>query len=159
VVASDSRVAELNARHSPLDDISDDGLAGALDAGPHVAAPADARLSEADAIFVCVPTPVTTTNDPNLGPVLAAALVRDSLRRDQPVVLQPTTYPGTTSGSFRATLGESGLRAGEHFDLALCTRAGQPGRSHECIAHCPPAGGWAHAEGHVARRGHPAIRQ
>ena len=60
---------------------------------------ADARLADADAVFVCVPTPITTTKDPDLAPVLAAAqLVRDSVRAGHLVVLQSTTFPGTTIG-------------------------------------------------------------
>ena len=72
----------------------------ALDAGLRVVSPADATASEADAIFVCVPTPITATKDPDLGPVLAAAgFIRDHLRRGQLIVLQSTTYPGTTTGA------------------------------------------------------------
>ena len=55
------RVAELNARTSPIDDISNERLSAALDAGLRVVSPEDARESEADAIFVCVPTRITAT--------------------------------------------------------------------------------------------------
>lgn len=122
------RVAELNARTSPIDDVSDERLAAALDAGLRVVSPDDARASEADAIFVCVPTPITATKDPDLGPVLSAAeFIRDHLRRGQLIVLQSTTFPGTTTGAFREVLEGSGLTAGTGFDLAYAPERVNPG--------------------------------
>ena len=60
------RVAELSQRRSPIDDISDERLGAALDAGLRVVGLDDGRLGDADAVFVCVPTPVTATKDPDL---------------------------------------------------------------------------------------------
>ncbi len=126
--ASASRVVELNARHSPIDDVSDTRLATALDGGLRVVSPADARMGESDAIFVCVPTPITSTKDPDLGPVLAAAaLVRDGLRPGHLVILQSTTYPGTTTGPFAEVIEQGGLRAGTDFDLAFAPERVNPG--------------------------------
>jgi UDP-N-acetyl-D-glucosamine dehydrogenase len=128
VDASPARVAELNARHSPIDDVSDERLAAALDRGLRVVAPADARPGDADAMFVCVPTPITSTKDPDLGPVLAAAaFVRDGIRAGHLVVLQSTTFPGTTTGPFREIVEQSGLRAGRDFDLAFAPERVNPG--------------------------------
>lgn len=126
--ANARRVAELNARTSPIDDISDERLSNALDAGLRVASLDEARLSEADAVFVCVPTPITATKDPDLEPVLAAArFIRDHLRRGQLIVLQSTTYPGTTTGPFREVLEQSSLAAGVDFDLAYAPERVNPG--------------------------------
>ena len=122
------RVAELNAGSSPIDDISDDRLTKALGSGLRVLAPDEADLAAADAIFVCVPTPITSTKDPDLAPVLSAAeTIRGALRKGQLIVLQSTTFPGTTTGPFREILETSGLKAGEDFDLAFAPERVNPG--------------------------------
>ncbi len=125
---SERRVAEINARHSPIDDVTDDRLAKAFDAGLSVHVPADASPADADAVFVCVPTPITGSKDPDLGPVEAAAAYLSShLRRGQLIILQSTTFPGTTVGPFRAALEGGGLRAGVDFDLAFAPERVNPG--------------------------------
>jgi UDP-N-acetyl-D-glucosamine dehydrogenase len=122
------RVAELNAGTSPIDDITNERLDAALRNGLRVLSPEQADLAAADAIFVCVPTPITTTKDPDLAPVLAAAqTIRASIRKGQLIVLQSTTFPGTTTGPFREILERSGLTAGEDFDLAFAPERVNPG--------------------------------
>jgi UDP-N-acetyl-D-glucosamine dehydrogenase len=128
VDVSSARVTGLNLGRSPIDDVSDARVAAALERGLTVASPSAARLADADAILVCVPTPVTDTREPDLGPVLAAAAsIAAALRPGQLVVLQSTSYPGTTSGPFRAALESSGLRAGVDFDLAFAPERVNPG--------------------------------
>ena len=122
------RVAALAAGESPIEDVSDERLQAALNGGFSVTGPAGAHLSEADVVFVCVPTPITRSKDPDLGPVLAAAaLIREHLRSGQLIVLQSTTFPGTTSGPFRKELERSGLVAGRDFDLAFAPERVNPG--------------------------------
>lgn len=122
------RVVGLGSGISPIDDVSDERLAAALHRGFRVVEPSDGHLSDADAILVCVPTPVTATKDPDLGPVLSAAeLIRDHIRAGQLVILQSTTYPGTTTGPFRAVIEQSGLSAGTDFDLAYAPERVNPG--------------------------------
>jgi len=122
------RVAELAAGRSPIDDVSDERLGAALEQGLTVVGPEDAHLATANVIFVCVPTPITTSKDPDLGPLLnAATLIRAHLRQGQLVVLQSTTYPGTTTGPFREELERSGLAAGRDFDLAYAPERVNPG--------------------------------
>ena len=128
VDAHAGRVEELNAGSSPIDDITNDRLAAALQSGLRVLSPSEADLASADAIFICVPTPITTTKDPDLAPVLAAAeTIRGTLRPGQLIVLQSTTYPGTTMGPFREALEQDGLKAGEDFDLAFAPERVNPG--------------------------------
>jgi UDP-N-acetyl-D-glucosamine dehydrogenase len=128
--ASAHRVAELSAGRSPIDDIPDARLGGALAGGLRIVDTASAAtdLAAADAIFVCVPTPIDQAKDPDLGPVLAAAdLVRASLRPGQLVVLQSTTFPGTTTGPFGDALARGGLVPGTDFDLAFAPERVNPG--------------------------------
>lgn len=122
------RVGELAAGRSPIDDVPDDRLAAALDRGLRVVTPDAAHLGDADVVVVCVPTPITKSKDPDLGPVLSAAgLIREHLRPGQLIVLQSTTFPGTTSGPFREELERSGLIAGRDFDLAFAPERVNPG--------------------------------
>ncbi|HEY8632920.1 MAG TPA: nucleotide sugar dehydrogenase [Candidatus Limnocylindrales bacterium] len=122
------RIVELNEGRSPIDDIGDERLRAALERGLRVVATAESGLDTADVVFVCVPTPITKSKDPDLGPVLAAAsLIREHLRPGQLIVLQSTTFPGTTNGPFRAELERSGLVAGRDFDLAFAPERVNPG--------------------------------
>jgi UDP-N-acetyl-D-glucosamine dehydrogenase len=126
--ASAGRVAELRAGASPIDDISDDRLAAALAKGLRIASADEADLGEADAIFVCVPTPITDSKDPDLAPVRSAAeTICSGLRAGQLVILQSTTFPGTTTGPFREILERGGLVAGRDFDLAFAPERVNPG--------------------------------
>jgi UDP-N-acetyl-D-glucosamine dehydrogenase len=126
--ANAPRVAELGAGRSPIDDISNERLTAALANGLRVVQPEAAQLPSADVVFVCVPTPITRSKDPDLGPVLSAAsLIRDHLRAGQLVILQSTTFPGTTSGPFREELEKGGLIAGRDFDLAFAPERVNPG--------------------------------
>jgi UDP-N-acetyl-D-glucosamine dehydrogenase len=128
VDVSSDRVAALRDRHSPIDDVTDERLGVALDGSFRVVTQDEAGIDEVDAIFVCVPTPITTTKDPDLGPVLAAAdHLCDHIRPGQLIVLQSTTYPGTTLGPFRAALEAGGSRAGTDFDLAYAPERVNPG--------------------------------
>jgi UDP-N-acetyl-D-glucosamine dehydrogenase len=126
--ASDARIAELRTGHSPIDDVSDERLQAATAARLSVVSPSESRVSAADAVFVCVPTPITSTKDPDLDPVLAAAdFICGHLRRGQLIVLQSTTFPGTTTGPFREVVERSGLVAGQDFDLAFAPERVNPG--------------------------------
>jgi UDP-N-acetyl-D-glucosamine dehydrogenase len=126
--ANPGRVAELQAGHSPIDDIDDGRLRAALGGGLSIATSDSVDLRPRDVILVCVPTPINQAKDPDLGPVLSAAtLIRGGLRAGQLVILQSTTFPGTTSGPFREELERSGLVAGLDFDLAYAPERVNPG--------------------------------
>ena len=97
--ASPGRVAELNGPDLP--DRRRLGRAARRGPGSRPARRGAGRrdISEADAIFVCVPTPITATKDPDLAPVLSAAeTICGHIRAGQLIVLQSTTFPGTTTG-------------------------------------------------------------
>jgi UDP-N-acetyl-D-glucosamine dehydrogenase len=122
------RLEALRAGISPIDDVPGARLADALSRGLELRAPDEDGLDGSDAIFVCVSTPITADREPDLGAVLSAARqICRSLRRGQMVILQSTTWPGTTAGPFRAALEESGLKAGTDFALAYAPERLNPG--------------------------------
>jgi UDP-N-acetyl-D-glucosamine dehydrogenase len=129
VDAADSRVAQIAAGQSPIDDIDDGRLAAALKAGLRVSGLDADAVASADAMIICVPTPIDESRDPDLTHVLdAARFVSKALCRGQLVVLQSTTFPGTPSGPLRQTLeAGSGLEAGRDFDLAFVPERVNPG--------------------------------
>ncbi len=138
VDASAERVAELAAGRSPIDDVTSERLRSALGAGLAVSTTDEADLARPDAIFICVPTPINDAKDPDLGPVLdAAARIRSELRPGQLVVLQSTTFPGTTTGPLRAALEASGLAAGTDFDLAFAPERVNPGDPESAMRDVP----------------------
>jgi UDP-N-acetyl-D-glucosamine dehydrogenase len=127
---SAERVAEISAGHSPIDAISDRRLTAALQGPLSVVLLDDGEPGLVDAMLVCVPTPITHAKDPDLGAVLEAGeFVARRLHAGQLVILQSTTYPGTTTGPFREALETSGLKAGLDFDLAFAPERTNPGDS------------------------------
>ena len=86
------------------------------------------RLSEADCILICVPTPLTASRDPDLTYIeQTAQTIAARLRRGQLIVLESTTYPGTTRDVVLPILETSGLRPGEDFFLAYSPEREDPG--------------------------------
>jgi nucleotide sugar dehydrogenase len=120
-------VARLNAGMSPVDVVSDDEVAGMLAAGFRATGD-EAEIASADAVVICVPTPLSWGGGPNLGPVeAAAAAIARHLRPGMLVVLESTTYPGTTDEVMRPRLEAGGLVAGVDFNLAYSPERIDPG--------------------------------
>ena len=89
------------------------------------------RLAEADVILICVPTPLTDSRDPDLSYVKSTAeVIAGSMRLGQMIVLESTTYPGTTKDVLLPILNESGLTVGEDFFLAYSPEREDPGNSN-----------------------------
>ena len=84
--------------------------------------------AECDVVSICVPTPLSKTKDPDVSFVLAATeSVKRTLRRGQAVVLESTTYPGTTRELMLPALESTGLKVGEDFFLAFSPERVDPG--------------------------------
>ncbi len=97
-----------------------------------------ARLAEADAVIICVPTPLTDNREPDLGPLTdSTRALAEVLQRDQLVVLESTTYPGTTRERVAPLLEESGLAAGRDFYLAFSPERVDPGRTDFTLRNTP----------------------
>ncbi|MFF7985855.1 nucleotide sugar dehydrogenase [Streptomyces sp. NPDC007901] len=134
----DPRVVEgLNAGHSHVDDVSDEDVARMRQAG-FTAYTDDACLARAQTIVICVPTPLSEDGGPDLRAVTSAAsAVAGRLRRGRLVVLESTTYPGTTEEVVKPLLEESGLRAGEDFALAFSPERIDPGNTTHGLRETP----------------------
>jgi UDP-N-acetyl-D-glucosamine dehydrogenase len=131
-----ARVAALSRGSSPIEDITDDHLHAVL--GSCRFTNRAVELHETEAILVCVPTPLTRNREPDLGPLLSAArALSDVVRRDQVIVLESTTFPGTTREHLVPLLEESGLQAGEDFALAFSPERVDPGRTDYTIRTTP----------------------
>ncbi len=88
------------------------------------------RLSEPEAVIICVPTPLTTHLEPDLSFVVSTAeVIAQHLRPDQLVVLESTTYPGTTNEVLKPILEKSGLECGSDFYLAFSPEREDPGNT------------------------------
>jgi UDP-N-acetyl-D-glucosamine dehydrogenase len=131
-----ARVAALTGGRSPIEDVPDDRLQAVLSACQFTTRYVE--LHEADAILVCVPTPLTRNREPDLGPLLGATQsLAGVIRRGQVIVLESTTFPGTTRDHLVPLLEESGLRAGEDFALAFSPERVDPGRTDFTIRNTP----------------------
>jgi UDP-N-acetyl-D-glucosamine dehydrogenase len=97
-----------------------------------------ARLAKADAVLICVPTPLTRNREPDLGPLIdSARSLAEVLQPGQLVVLESTTYPGTTRERVAPLLEESGLAAGRDFNLAFSPERVDPGRTDYTLRNTP----------------------
>jgi UDP-N-acetyl-D-glucosamine dehydrogenase len=122
------KVDALRRGESYVEDVSEEALA---ETGGRIQATTRfASLAKCDAILVCVPTPLTPNREPDLGMLVGASReLAGVLQAGQLVVLESTTYPGTTRDRVAPILSESGLVAGEDFNLAFSPERVDPGRT------------------------------
>src|SRR5436190_3185416 len=124
-----SVVERLNRGESHIQDVPSAILAPLVERGLHATADFD-ELADADAILIAVPTPLSKQREPDLSYIeQAAGDVAQRLRRGQLVVLESTTYPGTTRETVLPILEQRGLTVGEDFHLAFSPERVDPGRS------------------------------
>ncbi len=118
----------VNAGRSHISDLGGDDVGGAVRDGRLEATADMARLAECQAVAICVPTPLSSTRDPDISAILAASrAVARALVKDQLIVLESTTYPGTTREVVQPLLEEGGLRAGRDFFLCFSPERVDPG--------------------------------
>lgn len=118
----------INHGQSHIGDVPSVDVAEQIEAGRLIATTDMDRLSECDAISVCVPTPLSKTRDPDVSYILdATETIGRRLRRGQLVVLESTTYPGTTREVMKPILDRSGLTAGEDYFLCFSPERVDPG--------------------------------
>jgi UDP-N-acetyl-D-glucosamine dehydrogenase len=125
---SEGVTARTNRGDSHVQDVPSERLAGLVSSGLIEATTAMNRLSEVDAISICVPTPLSKTKDPDVSFVISAAdAVGHEVRAGQVVILESTTYPGTTRELLLPTLERGGLEVGRDVFLAFSPERVDPG--------------------------------
>jgi UDP-N-acetyl-D-glucosamine dehydrogenase len=136
-VDTDSRMVEaLGRSRSHIEDVSDERLAGIADS--FHASTRYADLATVEAAVIAVPTPLTRNREPDLGPLTSAgAALAGVLQAGQLVVLESTTYPGTTRERLVPLLEESGLAVGRDFYLAFSPERIDPGRTDFALRNTP----------------------
>src|SRR5205807_1486116 len=108
------RVAQINRGQSSIKHISSDAVSAAVSNGRFVATTDFDRLGEPDAILIAVPTPLSKQREPDLSFVVnSTEAIARRLRRGQLIVLESTTYPGTTREVLKPILEATGLRSGK----------------------------------------------
>ncbi len=133
-----AKIARLNAGESYIGHIASGRIAALQETGKFAATADFARLDEPDAIVICVPTPLGGHREPDLGAVISTGrAISRRLRRGQLVVLESTTYPGTTRDVLRPALEESGLRAAQDFFLAYSPEREDPGNAAHSAGKIP----------------------
>jgi nucleotide sugar dehydrogenase len=130
-------VKALNSGVSHIDDLSDDDIRAMLDAG-FEATTDPSRLDEVKTIIICVPTPLSEDGGPDLGPINSAVkTISEHLHAGQTIVLESTTYPGTTDEVVRPALEAGGLVAGKDFFLAFSPERIDPGNEQYGAKNTP----------------------
>ncbi len=143
-----TRVAQLNAGESFIKHIPGADIAAALATGQFEATTDLTRLSEPDAILIAVPTPLSKQREPDLSYVVSTTeAIAKVLRKDQLVVLESTTYPGTTRDVMKPILERGGLKSGEDFYLAYSPEREDPGNMQHSTRSIPKVVG---ADGEMA---------
>jgi UDP-N-acetyl-D-glucosamine dehydrogenase len=124
----DQKVARINSGESYIGDVPNASVKQSVEAGRLSATTDFDLLKECDAIIICVPTPLRKTKEPDVSFILAAAdEIKKRLRRGQLVILESTTYPGTTDEVLLPMLAETGLKLDEDFLLAFSPERVDPG--------------------------------
>jgi len=146
VDVDERKIAAIRAGESYIEDIPSERLSAvraAIEASSHFA-----PLARADAVLICVPTPLTPNREPDLGPLTdAGRALGHVLQRGQLVVLESTTYPGTTRERLVPLLEQgSGLRVGDGLNVAFSPERVDPGRTDYTMRNTPKVIGGITAE-------------
>ena len=154
-----AKVDRLNRGESYIGHVSSDRVAALRATGRFEATADFDRLTEVDAILICVPTPLDGHRDPDLSAVVnTGRAISRALRPGQLVVLESTTYPGTTRDVLRPELEAGGLSARTDFFLAYSPEREDPGNANHSAGKIPKVvGGFDEAAAQVARALYGAV--
>ncbi len=134
-----AKTEALNAGRSYIAHIRGDEVESRREAGLFEASTDFSRVARAEAVILCVPTPLNAHREPDLGYVLdTGRAIAPHLRKGALVVLESTTYPGTTDTKLRAALeAGSGMKAGADFQLAFSPEREDPGNPESRVESIP----------------------
>jgi UDP-N-acetyl-D-glucosamine dehydrogenase len=134
-----AKVKALNNAHSYIKHIESSAIAQAVNAGRFSASVDFSRVKEAEAVIICVPTPLNKNREPDISYIInTGKAIAPHLRKGMLVVLESTTYPATTDEDLRAVLEEgSGMEAGKDFHLAFSPEREDPGNPNSQVAVIP----------------------
>ncbi|MCH1464503.1 MAG: nucleotide sugar dehydrogenase, partial [Alphaproteobacteria bacterium] len=122
------KAEKLNAGQTYINHIGSESVREMLETGRFSASSDFKALEEVDAIIICVPTPLKNDREPDLGPILdTGETISKHLKAGQLVVLESSTYPGTTDTELAGVLEKSGLKANTDFHLAYSPEREDPG--------------------------------
>jgi UDP-N-acetyl-D-glucosamine dehydrogenase len=126
----EKKIALLNQAKSYILDVSEKTVADAMSGNNFTATTNFAALAEADTVSICVPTPLSKSRDPDISYILSATEeIRKHLHKGQLIVLESTTYPGTTDELIAPELESSGLKIGQDFCVAFSPERIDPGNA------------------------------
>jgi UDP-N-acetyl-D-glucosamine dehydrogenase len=133
-----NKIDKINKGESYIKHIPTDELTEFVKQGEFSASSDFSKLNEPDCLLICVPTPLTKSREPNLGYIEATGrAIARAIRPGQLVVLESTTYPGTTVEVLQPILEASGLKAGDDFALAFSPEREDPGNLNFSTADIP----------------------
>jgi UDP-N-acetyl-D-glucosamine dehydrogenase len=134
----DERVQNVQSGHSYLVDVSSEELSVVVSSGALRATSDVAGLADMDVILICVPTPLSKTKAPDVSYIVEAVrAIRKRLRRGQLIVLESTTYPGTTAEVVLPELESTELRVGRDFHLCFSPERINPGDTTFPVSRIP----------------------
>ncbi len=135
---SKEKVEKINEGVSYIDDIPSSRLRPLVESGKLSATTDFDKLAEVDAISICVPTPLRKTKDPDISYIISATKeIARRLRRGHIIILESTTYPGTTEEIVKPELEKSGLKVGKDFYLAFSPERVDPGNKKYTTRNTP----------------------
>lgn len=135
---NEKRVAQLMAGRSYITDVSDEEIRTAVKKGTYKGTTDVSVLAQADAIIICVPTPIKRKYTPDVSYIISAVRsVAKYIKKDTLVVLESTTYPGTTDELITPELEKSGMTIGKDFFVAFSPERIDPGNKHFDVTTIP----------------------
>ena len=148
----EKKTASINNGKSHIVDVSDENVQKCLDGGKFSATTDFSKLAECDVVIICVPTPLRKTKDPDMSYILASgAEIKKYMRPGQLVILESTTYPGTTDEILQPMFEEAGFELDKDFLLAFSPERVDPGNPQYQTHNIPKVvGGVSANSGEIA---------